>query len=201
MSTNADKLIFKRLVREYEFLLEDLKDIESADSEIKDSFMQSLSDIDTNGVLETEEIENMSGAWAQSNKEVADAEKESNKHPEFKSLFRKVVLRCHPDKLSSDLTESEFNEYKEIYEESVNANETEDWAKLIRCALKLELEIPESAYDQIEAIEKSINKLKIKQENILNSTAWSWYKTIDADAKSDLLKQHLDFIAALTKKT
>ena len=163
--------------------------------------MQSLSDIDTNGVLETEEIENMSGAWAQSNKEVADAEKESNKHPEFKSLFRKVVLRCHPDKLSSDLTESEFNEYKEIYEESVNANETEDWAKLIRCALKLELEIPESAYDQIEAIEKSINKLKIKQENILNSTAWSWYKTIDADAKSDLLKQHLDFIAALTKKT
>jgi hypothetical protein len=200
MTTNANKLIFKRLVREYEFLLEDLKDIESADSEIKDSFMQSLSDIDTNGVLETEEIENMSGAWAQSNKEVADAEKESNKHPEFKSLFRKVVLRCHPDKLSSELTESEFNEYKEIYENSVNANETEDWAKLIRCALKLELEIPESAYDQIEAIEKSINKLKQKQENILNSTAWSWYKTNDNAAKSDILKQHLDFMALLTKK-
>ena len=45
MSTNATKLIFKRLVREYEFLLEDLKDIESANSEIKDSFMKELSNI------------------------------------------------------------------------------------------------------------------------------------------------------------
>ena len=38
MSTNTNKIIFKRLVREYEFLIEDLKDIEAANSEIKDSF-------------------------------------------------------------------------------------------------------------------------------------------------------------------
>ena len=32
MGLNANKLIFKRLVREYEFLLEDLEDIEAANS-------------------------------------------------------------------------------------------------------------------------------------------------------------------------
>ena len=53
---------------------------------------------------------------------------------------------------------------------------------------------------QIESIEKSINKLKEKQTNILNSIAWTWYKTNNSDTKSDILKQHLDFMALITKK-
>ena len=160
MSTNTNKIIFKRLVREYEFLIEDLKDIEAANSEIKDSFIKSLSDIDETGILETEQMDSMANDWARSVKDLEDEERESNKHPDFKSLFRKVVIRCHPDKLPNDLTEVKSNEYKDIYEDSVDANETEDWAKLIRCAIKLEIELPESAYDQIESIENSINKLK-----------------------------------------
>jgi hypothetical protein len=200
MSTNTNKIIFKRLVREYEFLIEDLKDIEAANSEIKDSFMKSLTDIDETGILETEQMDSMANDWARSVKDLEDEEKESNKHPDFKSLFRKVVIRCHPDKLPSDLTETKSNEYKAIYEDSVDANETEDWAKLIRCAIKLEIELPESAYDQIESIENSINKLKEKQNNILSSTAWAWYKTNDSDTKLDILKQHLNFMDLLTRK-
>ena len=200
MSTNTNKIIFKRLVREYEFLIEDLKDIEAANSEIKDSFMKSLSDIDETGILETEQMDSMANEWARSVKDHEDEEKESNKHPDFKNLFRKVVIRCHPDKLPTDLTETKSNEYKAIYEDSVDANETEDWAKLIRCAIKLEIELPESAYDQIESIENSINKLKEKQNNILSSTAWAWYKTNDSDTKLDILKQHLNFMDLLTRK-
>lgn len=200
MSTNTNKIIFKRLVREYEFLIEDLKDIEAANSEIKDSFIKSLSDIDETGILETEQMDSMANDWARSVKDLEDEERESNKHPDFKSLFRKVVIRCHPDKLPNDLTEVKSNEYKDIYEDSVDANETEDWAKLIRCAIKLEIELPESAYDQIESIENSINKLKEKQNNILSSTAWTWYKTNDSDTKLDILKQHLNFMDILTRK-
>lgn len=200
MSIDANKIIFKRLVREYEFLVEDLKDIEAANSEIKDSFMKSLSDIDETGILETEQMDNAADEWARSIKDLEELEKESNKHPDFKSLFRKVVIKCHPDKLSTDLTESEFNEYKNIYEDVVDANETEDWAKLIRCAIKLEIELPESAYNQIESIENSINKLKEKQNNILSSVAWRWYQTNDGDTKSDILKQHLNFMELITRK-
>ena len=200
MSTNATKLIFKRLVREYEFLIEDLKDIESANSEIKDSFMKELSNIDDDGVLETESMDNMADDWAKSVKAHEEEEKESNKHPDFKSLFRKVVVKCHPDKLGNDLLLTEIEIYKEIYEQSVDANETEDWAKLIRCAIKLEIDIPESAYDQISSIESSINKLKERQNNIVNSTAWVWYKTDKDDAKQIILKKHLDLMSMLTKK-
>ena len=200
MSTNATKLIFKRLVREYEFLIEDLKDIESANSEIKDSFMKELSNIDDDGVLETESMDNMADDWAKSVKAHEEEEKESNKHPDFKSLFRKVVVKCHPDKLGNDLLLTEIEIYKEIYEQSVDANETEDWAKLIRCAIKLEIDIPESAYDQISSIESSINKLKERQNNIVNSTAWVWYKTDKDDAKQSILKKHLDLMSMLTKK-
>ena len=200
MSIDAKKIIFRRLVREYEFLVEDLQDIEQANTEIKDSFMKSLTEIDQEGILQTDEMDNMADDWAKSVKEYEDLEKESNKHPDFKGLFRKVVVKCHPDKLDSNMSVSELDEYKTIYEQVVSANETEDWAQLIMVAMKLGVEIPESAYDQIESIEKSINKLKEKQTNILNSIAWTWYKTDDSDSKSDILKQHLDFMALITKK-
>jgi hypothetical protein len=200
MVNGAQKIIFKRLVKEYEFLVEDLKDIEVANSEIKDSFMKSLSDIDKEGVLETEQMDSMANDWAKSIKLDQELEKELNKHPDFKSLFRKVVIKCHPDKLDNTISDAKSKEYKEIYEDAIVANETEDWAKLIMVAMKLGVDIPTSAYDQIEAIEKSINKLKQKQHNIINSVAWTWYKSNDSTLKSDILKQHLDFMAAITKK-
>jgi hypothetical protein len=200
MVNGAQKIIFKRLVKEYEFLVEDLKDIEVANSEIKDSFMKSLSDIDKEGVLETEQMDSMANDWAKSIKLDQELEKELNKHPDFKSLFRKVVIKCHPDKLDNTISDAKSKEYKEIYEDAIVANETEDWAKLIMVAMKLGVDIPTSAYDQIEAIEKSINKLKQKQHNIINSVAWNWYKSNDSTSKSDILKQHLDFMASITKK-
>lgn len=200
MALNAKKIIFKRLVREYEFLIEDLKDIETADSEIKDAFMKSLTEIDNEGVLQTDEIDHMADDWAKSIKEQEESEKESNKHPDFKSLFRKVVVKCHPDKLDPSLSQKDFDKYKDLYDQAISANETEDWAQLIIVAIKLELDIPESAYDQIESIENSINKIKEKQNNILSSVAWAWYKTNDSASKSDILKQHLEFMALITKK-
>ena len=200
MVNGAQKIIFKRLVKEYEFLVEDLKDIEVANSEIKDSFMKSLYDIDKEGVLETEQMDSMANDWAKSIKLDQELEKELNKHPDFKSLFRKVVIKCHPDKLDNTISDAKSKEYKEIYEDAIVANETEDWAKLIMVAMKLGVDIPTSAYDQIEAIEKSINKLKQKQHNIINSVAWNWYKSNDSTSKSDILKQHLDFMASITKK-
>ena len=103
MSIDAKKIIFRRLVREYEFLVEDLRDIEQANTEIKDSFMKSLNEIDQEGILQTDEIDNMADGWAKSVKEQEDLEKESNKHPDFKGLFRKVVVKCHPDKLDSNM--------------------------------------------------------------------------------------------------
>ena len=96
MSTNTNKIIFKRLVREYEFLIEDLKDIEAANSEIKDSFIKSLSDIDETGILETEQMDSMANDWARSVKDLEDEERESNKHPDFKSLFRKDIQTLGP---------------------------------------------------------------------------------------------------------
>lgn len=200
MSINTDKLLFKRLIREYEFLLEDLTDLETVNHDIKDKFMNSLSEIDNEGILETDQMDHLADEWVKGNKEIEELERESNKHPDFKKLFRKVVVKCHPDKLDDNLTSDELEKYKEIYEDSVESNETEDWAKLIRCAIKLEINLPESAYSQIESIRKSIEKLKEKQSAIVNSTAWTWYQTSEEDSKKNILEKHLEFMSMLTKK-
>ena len=200
MSISTDKLLFKRLIREYEFLLEDLTDLEAVNHDIKDKFMNSLSEIDNEGILETDQMDHLADEWVKGNKKIEEQERESNKHPDFKKLFRKVVVKCHPDKLSDNLTHGELEKYKEIYEDSVESNETEDWAKLIRCAIKLEINLPESAYSQIESIKKSIEKLKEKQSTIINSTAWTWYQTSENDSKKNILEKHLEFMSMLTKK-
>ena len=135
MSIDPNKIIFKRLIREYEFLLEDLEDIKTANSEIKNKFMQELSEIDNDGILESEEMETAADSWASSKKEEESLEKETNKHPDFKKLFRKAVVKCHPDKLTQDITQDKKDKYKKIYEDLVDANETEDWASLIHVQL------------------------------------------------------------------
>jgi hypothetical protein len=198
MSNEAKKIIFRRLVREYEFLVEDLKDIDKADSQIKNEFFSSITDIDSEGILQTPKMDILADDWAKNIKELEDLEKESNKNPDFKSLFRKVVVKCHPDRLDKDLTQSEIDEYVEIYQSAMESNETEDWALLIRCAIKLKLDLPESAYDQIDSIVNSINKLKERQTTIINSIAWQWYNTSADDSKLDILKKHLDFMKSIT---
>ena len=192
---DPNKIMFKRLIREYEFLLEDLEDLENIKSKADSEFMEELRLIDETNVLESQGLEGAAAAWDEGKK--AEIEKEieeqDDRDPIFKKLFRSIVVRCHPDKLGTLSTEDQ-KYYNNLYGDAIDANETINWALLIRTAIKLEIEIPESAYSKIEEIQADLDKLKAKQESILNSTSWNWYNIKDTNSQDELLKNHLNFL-------
>lgn len=191
----TDKILFKRLIREYEFLLEDLEDLNEIKSKVDQEFMKHLQEIDEDGVLDSSGIESAAAAWDEGKK--AEIEKEieeqDDRDPIFKKLFRSIVVRCHPDKLG-DLSTEDQKYYNNLYSAAVDANETINWALLIRTAIKLEVTMPDEVYSKIEAIQEDLNKLKAKQESILNSTSWNWYHIKDSNNQDELLKNHLNFL-------
>lgn len=190
-----DQILFKRLIREYEFLLEDLNDLNEIKSKVDQEFMKHLQEIDDEGILDSSGIESAAAAWDEGKK--AEIEKEieeqDDRDPIFKKLFRSIVVKCHPDKLGTLNTEDQ-KYYNNLYGDAIDANETINWALLIRTAIKLEIEIPEGAYSKIEEIQADLDKLKAKQEAILNSTSWNWYNIKDTNNQDELLKNHLNFL-------
>ena len=122
-----------------------------------------------------------------------EIEEQDDRDPIFKKLFRSIVVKCHPDKLGTLNTEDQ-KYYNNLYGDAIDANETINWALLIRTAIKLEIEIPEGVYSKIEEIQADLDKLKAKQEAILNSTSWNWYNIKDTNNQDELLKNHLNFL-------
>ena len=198
METN--KLIFKRLIREYEFILEDLKDLQDIKEKVDVEFMEHLREIDSEDVLNSPSMESSAEKWSNDKKDLEEkeAEEQDDRDPVFKKIFRKVVVKCHPDKLV-DPTEKEILYYTDMYNDAMEANEDQDWGLLIRTAIKLEIEIPEEAYSKIEEIQEDLNKLKAKQETILNSTSWNWYHIKDSNSQEELLQNHLAFLKNFNK--
>ncbi|MDA9262963.1 hypothetical protein N9P49_00780 [bacterium] len=198
METN--KLIFKRLIREYEFILEDLKDLKNIKEKVDNEFMEHLSEIDTENVLEGGGVADAAESWSKSKKDIKELEaaEQDDRDPVFKKIFRKIVVKCHPDKLIEP-TEKEVLYYTNIYNDVIEANEDQDWGLLIRTAIKLEIEIPEEAYSKVEEIQEDLNKLKAKQEAILNSASWNWYHTKDSNGQEELLQNHLNFLKNFNK--
>ena len=194
---DSNKVQLKRIIREYEFLLEDLEDIEALRAEINIEFMRSLQDIDSDGVLDSASFEKAAIDWGEAQKEEQTAE-EPERDPVFKKLFRSVVVKCHPDKLR-DLKDSDIEFYTNMYNDAVESNETDNWALLIRTAIKLEVDIPEEAYSMLDRIKEDLEALKIKQASIISTPAWRWYHMNQDANKSDMLKKHLDFLKTFNK--
>ncbi len=196
----TDKLLFKRLIREYEFLMEDLEDLYEIKSKVDVDFMEHLKSIDTEDVLNSTGIEGAAKEWADTNKDIAkkEHEEQDDRDPIFKKIFRSIVVKCHPDKLGP-LSEEDKKYYNNLYTSAVEANETLDWALLIRTAIKLNVTIPEGAYSKITEIKENLDKLRAKQSAIVNSTAWGWYHASDSTGQEDILKNHLSFLKTFNK--
>ena len=197
---NDNKILFKRLIREYEFLLEDIKDLESIKSKADSEFMVELKSIDKTNVLESQGLEGAAKRW-EANKEKHKEEfleEQDERDSVFKKIFRSIVVKCHPDKLGQ-LPESELVYYHNLYNDAIEANEELDWALLIRTAIKLDVEIPEEVYSKLEELQESLDILKYKQNSILNSASWRWYSAKTSKNQDELLKNHLNFLKGFNK--
>lgn len=85
----------------------------------------------------------------------------------FYSVFRKIVVKSHPDKIGEDKVDS--------YMDATNAKKEKNINKLISVSKDLNVDLNELTYSDIKDIELSIKKTEDKINTIKESYPYLWY--------------------------
>jgi len=180
---------FKRMLRQYEFFVEDLSDLKELQSEVNSEFGSAIAGLKRPDLFDNKKVESLANE--------ADASKNESEEPErdplFKKLFRKMVVKCHPDRLPTDISDSSKLELKSHYENAIKANDDYNWALLISTAIKLEVELSEEYYDHVESLKEESSKVQKEIEVIQTSVAWTWYHAPD-DQKEGILQSYVKYM-------
>lgn len=113
----------------------------------------------------------------------------SNKVPsEYKSLYRRVAQKLHPDKIGND-------EAKAAMLQEVNsAIATGDFFKIIEHAIKLKIDIPDEVPLDLNELEVKIESKKKKIKDLTKSVAWEWYYLDSEEKKQKLMHGYANYL-------
>ncbi len=90
-------------------------------------------------------------------------------NPKFKSVYRKIAVKTHPDKsCASDDTVN-------VYQDATDAKKNNQVDKLISIAKDLKIDIYDFSYQDIKSIEESILETKSKIKKIRESYPSVWF--------------------------
>lgn len=89
----------------------------------------------------------------------------------FKSLYRKIAVRTHPDKNKNKPNARDIYESATIAKKEGNLQELLDAGKKVDIKLKAN----ELNLDELDLLESNVNELKIKINKIQNSYPWVWF--------------------------
>lgn len=187
---------FKRLIRKYEFILEDILDVRSIYQVAGNEFTRTLGEYKRDDIFESPEMEKMAEDHAEDQIE----DRAESKDPDFKKLYRKIVVKCHPDKLDSEMSAADQEWYKDLYEKAVEANDTENWALLVIVAGKLEIEIPDTVYAYVDKIQEEIERLEEEEKSMMNAISWTWYHAGSPEMQDQIIKSYIKHMEGRVQK-
>lgn len=179
----SNNLNFKRTLRKYEYLTEELEDVKLIYNDFTTHFNEAL----IKAGYQPEKPEPNTGDTQ------TPQSKESLLSPKYKKLFRQIVLKTHPDKLSKETSEGDKNYLISLYEQAVIANETGDITPILFIAIKLELDVSDYMKD-VESIVKSCEKLEEEITKLQKSSCWYWNELTDEKEKEEFIKKFLSYI-------
>ena len=111
--------------------------------------------------------------------------------PKYKKLFRKIVVKTHPDKISNSLPNLERAKFIEIYESTIEAWDKGEEATLISNAVKLDLDVSDFLEEFVE-IEEACVELENTINSIQATSAWYYMYILKTDAeRKDFIKRFL----------
>ncbi len=186
--------MIKKLIRDYNYLSDTLEDIKEISNIAENEFRNALMETDPealNALMpKTQELplENV--------EVVEESFVEKHNDLKFKKLFRKIAIKCHPDKIK-DVSEAEAKFLKKIYEDLNEANSNHDWGMLLKLAMEMDIEFDELSENELENISNNINELHQKIKRYENSMAFTWYIKNDENSK----KEYLAICANIFKKS
>lgn len=183
MSISAN---FKKILRDYNYLYESLNDVKEISSIAEGQFRQAM--IDSG---DKEALQALVPNESQQTKLNEIKEEEKEKEPthndtDFKKLFRKIVIKCHPDKIR-EASEKEAEFLKTCYENATLANDSYDWGLLLRIASQLDVDLSDIDEKHIQNIKSKNENLKKEIEKYESSMAYQWYTKDDEKTRERFL--------------
>ena len=122
------------------------------------------------------------------NASIDDCEDEAGDEPppskEMKSLYRKIVLLTHPDKVDqmSSLTDEERLDRLETYKQACHAFDLRRYDDLVELAVYLEIDIDIPIHVKIKRMKDQVEKVSVKLESISSMIEWVWGNNFGNDA-------------------
>ena len=101
-----------------------------------------------------------------------------------KRLYKKIASKTHPDKnmcRSEETQETKLEDYKKCR----NAFEKNDWLTLFEMALDYKLEVPKGNTEQIEWMEKEVDRIKEIIETIQSTYEWRYAEPNNSTIKRE----------------
>ena len=184
---------FKRLIRKYEFLLEDWEDV----SEIsKSANLEMMREIN---LRKPADITENDFTVEESEEDEKEKEEETPEDRVLKKLFRKIVFKSHPDRLGDEVSELERVRIVSLYDQAVSAHDDKNWALMVVTAIKLDVELPEEAEEMVDKIEDEARELEEKIANETTGIAWQFYHAVEEE-KEKIIENYLAMLALSKKK-
>ena len=112
---------------------------------------------------------------------------ENNKEPknkDLKKLYRKIVEKTHPDKTGD-------NSKSDLFSDAVNAYESNDIAKMLDIAGKLNIEIVDLSPESVMLLKENIKTITSEIVSKKQTTGWAWY---NAKENEEEKKRLIEFI-------
>jgi hypothetical protein len=108
----------------------------------------------------------------------------------LKTLYRKIMFKAHPDKLTLLEDDDIKNMYADICSKAMTAMETESWYLLYEAATELGIKDIEIKDEHIKILEDNCKKLESETSEIKNTIPWIWFH-YDDEVKEKCLKEYL----------
>ena len=184
-------ILVKKLIRDYVYQAETLEDIENISSIAEGEFRDAMTQHNR------EALQALAAPEGGVPNPIEEDEQIHFDDKAFKKIFRKLAIKCHPDKLTEDLADREIKFLKKCYENITKANDTYDWGLLLKVALELDVEIEDIPEESIENIKENIESIKSKILRYEDSLAYQWYTMSNESSKN----MYLEACAAMFMKS
>lgn len=174
----------KLLLNEFEFLQTQEKDTKDLLEESQTEFTKGVHQyMEDNGVKrkDTKKVNTV---------EKKETDLKTNAPDKYKKLFRKIVSNTHPDKLDDGISEVERETFKDVYEETVEGYQNENYAPLLLNAMKIGIELGNEFNDEINMINSIISEKKESIEKMKRTYAWIYYNDLKEEEKKEYIKDY-----------
>ena len=106
---------------------------------------------------------------------------------DIKTIYRKIMMKTHPDKTKGKVFEEEYEDY---YKKAVVAKNENDKAEILYIAYKLDVkEVFEVDEEHFGNVKYKIKTLEMKSTQLDNNPFWIWYHTDNQALKNIMIQQ------------